>query len=381
MRGDNSWLVLPLQDRARWLAAVVLALLAVGFIAIGSASIEHAAVFYQNPFFHVQRYLLHLLIAVTAAVIVLQLPLVFWERTGWLWLLSAIVLLVLVLIPGIGREVNGSRRWLNLGIMTVQVSELAKLFVVVYLAGYLVRRQADVRDSWTGFLRLILLVGMIVLLLLLQPDFGAAVVIVATALGMLFLAGARLFQFLLVGALGVFGLAALVVLEPYRVKRLTAFTDPWADQFNTGYQLTQSLIAFGRGEWFGVGLGNSVQKLFYLPEAHTDFIFAIWAEEFGLLGSLFVIGLFVVLVGSILRLGRRAELAGRCFGAYLAYGAALLFSAQVFINIGVSSGLLPTKGLTLPFISYGGSSLLVSLVMIALVLRLALELPGGSHHD
>jgi cell division protein FtsW len=280
---------------------------------------------------------------------------------------------MLVLIPGVGREVNGSRRWLSLGVLTLQSSEIAKLCVIIYLAGYLVRRQQEVREQWSGFIKPMVVLFAVTLLLLLEPDFGATVVTVGTAFAMIFLAGVRLGHFLLVILGSMLALVLLVYIEPYRMQRLITFMDPWADQFNTGYQLTQSLIAFGRGEWFGVGLGNSVQKLFYLPEAHTDFVFAIFAEEFGLLGALTVIGLFSTLIARILQIGRRAEHKQQLFSAYVAFGVALMISAQVFINIGVNIGLLPTKGLTLPFLSYGGSSLIVCCMALGIVFRINRE--------
>jgi len=356
------------------LLACVIALLCVGFIAMASASMEYAAVKYNNPFFHIQRYGIHLLLGSLAAFMAYRIPMSFWQQTGWLWLLFAFAMLALVLIPGIGREVNGSRRWVALGPLTLQCSEIAKACVILYLAGYLVRRQQEVRERFRGFIKPMALLFFVTLLLLLEPDFGATVVTVATAFGMLFLAGARLGQFLLVILSAVMALVVLIWTSPYRMQRLTAFTDPWADQFNSGYQLTQALIAFGRGEWFGVGLGNSVQKLFYLPEAHTDFVFAILAEEFGLLGSLTVVALFVLLIVRILQLGLSAERHGKLFGAYVCYGVAFMVSGQAFINIGVNTGLLPTKGLTLPFLSYGGSSLIVCCGLLGIVMRVHAEL-------
>ena len=345
-------------------------LVVVGLVAISSASIEYADLNYQNPWFHTQRHLVYLLLALAGAVFVYRLPSRFWYDTGWVWLFLALALLILVLIPGIGKEVNGSQRWLPLGPFTLQPSEFAKLAIVVYLAGYMTRREHEVRHQWQGFLKPMAVLFAATLLLMVEPDFGATVIVAGTAFGMLFLAGVKLGHFLLVllGALGA--LLVLVVSEPYRVKRLTAYTDPWADPYDTGFQLTQSLIAFGRGEWFGVGLGNSVQKLFYLPEAHTDFVFSIWAEEMGFVGALLVIALYVALVGRIFWVGRCAVAAGNTFGAYVCYGVALIFSGQAFINMGVSSGLLPTKGLTLPFVSYGGTSLIVCCAMLALVLRI-----------
>jgi cell division protein FtsW len=352
------------------LVMLTLALLLVGFVASTSASIEYAEWHFQNPWFHSIRHFLYLLIGIIAAVASYSVKPQFWLSTGWWWLFGALVLLILVLIPGVGREVNGSQRWLPIGPLTLQPSEFAKLAVVVYLAGYMVRREHEVRNQWQGFLKPMAVLFATTLLLMIEPDFGATVIVSATAFGMLFLAGVRLGHFMVVvlGALAT--LLVLVISEPYRVKRLTAYTDPWADPYNTGFQLTQSLIAFGRGEWFGVGLGNSVQKLFYLPEAHTDFVFSIWAEEMGFVGAIAVIALFVALIGRILWVGRRAFINGNAFGAYISYGVALIFSGQAFVNMGVSSGLLPTKGLTLPFVSYGGSSLVVCCVMLGLVVRI-----------
>jgi cell division protein FtsW len=352
------------------LALLGLALLLVGLVAISSASIEYADWHYQNPWFHTQRHLTYLVIAISCAVAVYRVPPQFWLDTGWGWLFAALGLLILVLIPGVGREVNGSQRWLPLGPFTLQPSEFAKMAMVIYLAGYMVRREHEVRHQWQGFLKPMAVLFATTLLLMIEPDFGATVIVVATAFGMLFLAGVKLGNFMLVlaGALGA--MLVLVVSEPYRVKRLTAYTDPWADPYDTGFQLTQSLIAFGRGEWLGVGLGNSVQKLFYLPEAHTDFVFSIWAEETGFLGAMAVIALFAALIARVLWVGRQAILVENPFGAYVCYGVALIFSGQAFVNMGVSSGLLPTKGLTLPFVSYGGTSLIVCCAMLALVLRI-----------
>ena len=361
------------------LASSVIALIVIGLIAMSSASIEFAAERYGNPFYHTQRYLFHLAIGGVAALVVYRIPMSFWQRSGWFWLLVGFVLLLIVLVPGIGREANGSRRWLALGPLTLQCSELVKVCVIIYLAGYLVRRQDEVREQWKGFIKPMAVLFAVTLLLMFEPDFGATVVTLGTAFGMIFLAGVRLWQFSLVILAALAALVVLVISEPYRMKRFTAFTDPWADQFDTGYQLTQALIAFGRGEWFGVGLGNSIQKLFYLPEAHTDFVFAIFAEEFGVVGALTLIGLFSVLVVRILSIGRKAELQGQPFSAYVAYGIAFMISGQVFINIGVNTGLLPTKGLTLPFLSYGGTSLMVCCAVIGIVFRINYELVAAQN--
>ena len=346
------------------------ALLLVGLVAITSASIEYADWHYQSPWYHSLRHLIYIGVAVAVGIAIYAVRLEFWIHTGWVWLFVSMALLILVLIPGIGREVNGSQRWLPLGAFTMQPSEFAKLALVVYLAGYLVRKEHEVRHEWVGFLIPMAVLFCVTFLLMVEPDFGATVIAVGTAFGMLFLAGVKLRHFMLVLVGSLAAMAILVASAPYRVKRLTAYTDPWADPFDTGFQLTQSLIAFGRGEWFGVGLGNSIQKLFYLPEAHTDFVFSIWAEETGFIGALSVIVLYTILIGRILWVGRCAEQQGLLFGTYICYGVALIFTGQAFVNMGVSSGLLPTKGLTLPFISYGGTSLIVCCALLALVLRI-----------
>jgi cell division protein FtsW len=258
--------------------------------------------------------------------------------------------------------------------MNLQVSEPARLCFLLYLAGYLVRRSKSLREEFMGFLRPMLVLTLACVLLLKEPDFGAAIVLLATALTMLFVAGARVRDFALFFSAAVIAMATLAITSPYRMKRLTAFLDPWADPFDSGFQLTQSLIAIGRGQWFGVGLGDSVQKLFYLPEAHTDFVFAVFAEEFGLLGSVILIGLFLALLWRIFNLGLRAASAERFFEAYIAIGLGTWLGLQAFINVGVNMGLLPTKGLTLPLISYGRSSLIITMICIGLLLRIHHEL-------
>ncbi len=289
-------------------------------------------------------------------------------------MIVGLALLLVILIPGVGHTVNGSTRWLRLGSINLQVSEPVRLCMVIYLAGYLVRQNKALREQFTGFLWPMTVLSLACLLLLAEPDFGAAIVLLATALAMLFVAGARIRDFLIFFGVAVLAMAALAITSPYRLQRMTGFLDPWADPYDSGFQLTQSLIAIGRGEWFGVGLGDGVQKLFYLPEAHTDFVFAVFAEEFGLLGSLILIGLFLALLTRICMLGTRAANCGRFFEAYLAIGIGTWLGLQTFINIGVNMGLLPTKGLTLPLISYGRSSLIVALVSIGLLLRIHHEL-------
>ena len=352
------------------LLTIVTALLFGGFVILASASISIADNAVGNPFFYLQRQLLAAAIGLTAAGICLFVPMQVWQSLGLLMLFVGIALLVVVLIPGVGHEVNGSTRWVRVGFINLQVSEPARLCFLLYLGGYLVRRNKPLREQFMGFFWPMLLLVVACALLLKQPDFGAAVVLVATALVMMFVAGARIRDFMLFLVLAVVGMAALAVFSPYRMKRLTGFLDPWSDPFDSGFQLTQSLIAIGRGEWFGVGLGESVQKLFYLPEAHTDFVFAVFAEEFGLLGSLVLIGLFLALLWRVFKLAIRAASAERFYEAYIAIGIGTWLGLQAFINVGVNMGLLPTKGLTLPLISYGRSSLIITMICIGLLLRI-----------
>ena len=351
-------------------------LLCLGLVMVASASISVAERQTGEPFFYLYRQLIATGLGVMAAMFMLKVRLANWERAG-MWLLGlSLLLLVLVLIPGIGKMVNGSRRWIPLGILNIQVSELVKLWLLIYVAGYLVRKGEEVRTSLWGFMKPMFLVGIVGVLLLLEPDFGASVVIVSTVLVMMFLGGVRFIQFM--AFLGLFGAAtvSLILSSPYRMERLTSYLNPWADPFDTGFQLTQSLIAIGSGSFSGVGLGNSVQKLFYLPEAHTDFVFAVMAEEFGLIGVLLVIGLFAAFITRAFMIARRAEAHGNMFAAYTAYGIGVWLGMQGLINIGVNMGLLPTKGLTLPLMSYGGSSLIVVMAAIGLLLRIHYECSG-----
>lgn len=355
------------------LAITVATLLVLGLVMMASASITTADRAFGEPFYYLERQLLFVGLGLLAAVPVLRVPLEMWQKFSPLLLALAFTLLILVLLPGLGRQVNGATRWLPLGVFQLQVSEVAKLLTLVYLAGYLVRRNQELRESVWGFLKPMGLLAMICMLLLLEPDFGAAVVLLASALGMMYLAGVRIWQFaaLLLATGGV--MAALAYFSPYRWARVVSFLNPWEDPFNSGFQLVQSLIAFGRGEWFGVGLGGSVQKLFYLPEAHTDFLLAVLAEELGVVGTVLVIGLFTVLVWRAVLIGARAERVGRFFSAYVAYGIGLWIGIQAFVNVGVNMGVLPTKGLTLPLLSYGGSSMVVTCVSLALLLRIGHE--------
>ena len=356
------------------LLTIVMTLLLGGFVILASASITISDKISGDPFFYVERQLLAAVIGAAAGLFCLFVPMRIWQSVSPLLLLVALALLCVVLIPGVGYEVNGSTRWVRFGVMNLQVSEPARLCLLVYLAGYVVRQQKALRERFVGFLRPMLVISLGCALLLAEPDFGAAIVLTATALAMLFVAGARIRDFLLFFSATLVAIVVLAVTSPYRMKRLTGFLDPWADPFDSGFQLTQSLIAIGRGEWFGVGLGDGVQKLFYLPEAHTDFVFAVFAEEFGLLGSLLLIALFLALLWRIFSIAKRAADAERFFEAYLAMGLGTWLGLQAFINVGVNMGLLPTKGLTLPLISYGRSSLIVTMAAIGLLLRIHHEL-------
>ncbi len=350
-----------------------LALLAIGLVMVTSASISIADRNLSSPFYYLQRQAVFIALGLVAAWFVYQVRLVYWEKSGMALLGISLLLLVLVLVPGVGKEVNGSTRWISLGMFNLQVSEAVKLFLIIYVAGYLVRHGEAVRTSILGFIKPMLMVGLAAMLLLLEPDFGATVVIIGTVLGMMYLGGVRFMQF--VSFLGLFGAAALllVVTSPYRMERLTSFMNPWADPFDSGFQLTQSLIAIGTGGWFGTGLGGSVQKLFYLPESHTDFLFAVLSEELGFVGVCTIIVLYSMLFYRAIRIALMAEKCGNRFAAYLAYGIGIWMAMQAVINMGVNMGMLPTKGLTLPLMSYGGSSLIICCMAIGLLLRIHYE--------
>ncbi|MBL8517116.1 MAG: putative lipid II flippase FtsW [Betaproteobacteria bacterium] len=352
------------------------ALLAIGFVMVYSASIATAEMSRLTGFrshYYLIRQGMFIAIGVVAAVIAFQIPVAWLQRGAPFLFLACILTLLLVLIPGVGVTVNGSRRWLPLGITNFQPSELMKLAVVLYAADYTVRKAAFMQDFKRGFLPMFGVMFLAGGLLLMQPDFGAFVVITTIAMGILFLGGLnwRLFAGLIMLLLCAF--VALILLSPYRLQRVLGFMDPWADAYGKGYQLSHSLIAFGRGEWFGVGLGASVEKLFYLPEAHTDFLMAVIAEELGLLGVLAVVALFVWLVWRAFLVGRQSASLERYFAALVAQGIALWLSVQTFINMGVNMGLLPTKGLTLPFLSYGGTGIVINCVAVAVLLRIDYE--------
>ena len=351
------------------LLIATLYLLLLGVVMVGSASLHVAEKNTGDPLFYINRQLAFALLGIFCAYIATQISTTVWQRFGPELFMLGLLLLVMVLIPGVGKAVNGSYRWIPLGIFNLQVSELVKLFAIMYVSGYLVRHAAAVATEVKGFLLPMVLLGAAGFLLLLEPDFGSTAVMIVTTLSMMFLGGAKLKPFyLMVLAVSVV-LGLLVVFSPYRLLRVLSFMDPFKDQYGAGYQLTQALIAFGRGEWFGVGLGNSVQKIFYLPEAHTDFLISVIAEELGVFAVISVIAAYGVIIWRTFVIAVQAEHTGLRFQAFLSYGIGIWLGLQGFINLGVNMGILPTKGLTLPLMSYGGSSLIISCLAVGLVMR------------
>ncbi len=354
------------------LVMAVTVLLAFGIVAVASASM-HLGERNGEALHYVNRHLIALVLGVTAAWLVYRTPTSWWQKSSTLLYFLGLGLLLLVFVPGLGREANGALRWVAAGPLSLQTSEFMKVFIVLYMSGYLVRRQLEVAHSMWGFVKPILLLLLACSLLMLQPDFGTTAVLLMTAFGMLFLGGAPLWQFAVLLVLAISALVVLIWISPYRLERVTTFLNPWEHAQDSGYQLAQALIAFGRGEWTGVGLGNGIQKQFYLPEAHTDFVMAVIGEEFGLIGTLLVICMFALIVWRSYAIGARAEARGDRYAAYVAYGLGLWLGMQAFINIGVNVGLLPTKGLTLPFLSYGSNSLIVCCIAVGMLLRVRYE--------
>ena len=368
LRGRPSSKPMALYDK--YLVWVVTILLSLGILMVASTSIVISEQQYHTPFHYLYRQLFALFGGLGVGVWVLRTPVERWQRISVYLLLASVVLLVMVLLPGIGHTVNGSRRWIHLGFMSLQASECVKLALIIYLSDYLDRHLEEVRQQWMGLFKPLALLGIIFILLLKEPDFGAMVVILLTALGMLFLGGVKLSRFALLFSILLLAVTGVAIMAPYRLMRLTTFLHPWSNPFGGAYQLVQSLIAFGQGGWWGVGLGNSLQKLFYLPEAHTDFLFAVLVEELGLFAGLLVIVLFAIFIVRALMIARRAQGQENYFAAFVSYGLALWLGLQTIINIGVNVGLLPTKGLTLPLMSYGGSSLLLNCIAVAMLLRI-----------
>jgi len=375
--GKSRGLVLQWGHHRFYLDTVLLSasmgLLILGYIMVASASLHLGEKLADDSFYFPKHQLVHVAMGLIVGIFVACRRLEFWEKSSKPLLLIGLILLILVLIPGLGKSVNGSSRWLSIVGVRIQVSEVFKLIAVIYMASYINRHVQTVRTSVSGMIRPLALLSLASALLLMEPDFGSTAVIMAVALGMLFLAGAQLWQFgILLGVVGGLG-AALIFSSSYRLKRVLSFADPWADPLDSGFQLTQALIAFGRGEWVGVGLGSSVQKLFYLPEAHTDFLFSVIGEEMGLFGTIVVILLFSVIVWRAFVIGQLAARARNRFAAFLAYGLGVWFGIQAFINMGVNMGMLPTKGLTLPLMSYGGGSMIVMCSALALLFRVRSE--------
>jgi cell division protein FtsW len=367
VRARGAGEVAARQDLA--LLATVAVLLGLGLVMVYSASIATA----DGGF----RFLVKQAVNISAGLAVMSaamhVSLRWWQRIGPLLVVVGMLLLALVLVPGLSGQINGSSRWFLLGPAAVQPSEFVKVFMVIYVAGYLTRRREQLTYFTKGILMIGMVVGVVAVLLLREPDFGSMVVITATVLGMLFLGGVRFWHFLACIGAGVAGMVVLTLISPYRMERVTSFLNPWSDPFDSGFQLVQALIAFGRGEWLGVGLGASVQKLHYLPAANTDFLLAVIGEELGFLGVAVVVALFALLTWKAFAIARRADLTGNVFAARLAQGIGLLLGLQAMINMGVNLGVLPTKGLTLPFMSYGGSSMLASCLALGVLLAVDRE--------
>ncbi|MBV1869868.1 MAG: putative lipid II flippase FtsW [Gammaproteobacteria bacterium] len=355
----------------RILIISVAVLLCLGLLMVASASMLIAENNNLDPFHFVIRHGISICIAVCSAVVIYQIPMGFWERISGPLFFLALLVLVLVLVFGI--TVNGSTRWVSLGVMNFQPSEIAKIFVLIYIASFIVRKRTEVQGQISGILKPVVILFIPAVLLLAEPDFGSVIVLSVAAFVMLFMGGVRIKYFALLVVFGAVLFYVLLITQPYRVARLSAFLHPWENQYGSGYQLVQSLIAYGRGGWVGQGYGSSIQKLLYLPEAHTDFLISVFAEELGLMGMLFVISLFSALIFSALFISRTAEKRQAYFSAYLGYGLGTLVGIQAVFNLGVSMGLLPTKGLTLPLMSYGGSSLLSTCFLLAILLRINKE--------
>ncbi|MEZ9656526.1 cell division protein FtsW [Vibrio splendidus] len=353
----------------RQLVWIALGLMLTGLVMVTSASFPISARLTDQPFHFMFRHAIFLVLALIVSSVILQIQMKRWFQYSMYLLGLSFFLLVVVL--AVGKSVNGASRWIPLGLFNLQPAEVAKLSLFIFMAGYLVRKQDEVRKTFFGgFGKPIMVFGAFAVLLLGQPDLGTVVVMLVTLFGMLFIAGAKLSQFIALMVAGIAAVVGLIVIEPYRVRRVTSFWEPWNDPFGSGYQLTQSLMAFGRGDWMGQGLGNSVQKLEYLPEAHTDFVFAVLAEELGFVGVTLVLILIFSLVLKAILIGKKAFENDQLFSGYLAFGIGIWFAFQTLVNVGAASGIVPTKGLTLPLISYGGSSLIVMSVAVSMLLRI-----------
>lgn len=370
----SQWFRTPSSEAMfdRQLVWLSLSLMLIGLVMVSSASFPISTRLTEQPFHFMVRHAVFLFLALAVSCVILQVPIQRWLRYSTILLVVSCLLLVVVLLAG--KSVNGASRWIPLGLFNLQPAEVAKLSLFIFMSGYLVRKQDVVRQTFfDGFIKPIMVFGILAFLLLLQPDLGTVVVMLVTLFGMLFIAGAKLWQFVGLMVVGVMCVVGLIIIEPYRVQRVTSFLDPWEDPFGSGYQLTQSLMAFGRGNWFGQGLGNSIQKLEYLPEAHTDFVFAVLAEELGFIGVVFVLVLLMALVLKAIYIGKKAFEHDKQFGGYLAFGIGIWFAFQTLVNVGAAAGMVPTKGLTLPLISYGGSSLIIMSTAVSILLRVDFE--------
>lgn len=370
-----SWLKMESSSVAtfdRSYLILALSMYMIGLVMVASSSMPVAERLFDNPFHFVVRHMIYICLSLGIAALTMQIPMSRWHQYSGKLLLLAIALLVIVLL--IGRTVNGSTRWIVLGPITVQAAEPAKLFFFCYLSAYLVRRRDEVMENIKGFAKPLAVFGVLGGLLLMQPDLGTIIVMFVTTFGLLFLAGAKLWQFIAIAGVGISLLSMLAYFSPYRWARVTGFLDPWKDPFGSGYQLTQSLMAYGRGESFGQGLGNSVQKLEYLPEAHTDFVMAVLAEEFGFVGISVILLLSMALVFKALLLGRKAVNQEKYFEGFFAYAIGIWFCFQAAVNIGASAGIVPTKGLTMPLISYGGSSMIIMTMAVVILIRIDHEI-------
>ena len=360
---------LPAEMTARnILIFCVISLLCFGSVMVASASMPYAEYIHENPFYFLIRHGISIMVAAVVAFLTYRVSLNLWFKNAFpLWLVTIILLLAVLVV---GSEVNGAHRWIKVGGFTLQPTEIAKIVMAIFTADYVVRRAKEVRTHWKGLLRLSGVMALTVGFIVAEPDLGATVVIVLMMVGVFFLAGAPATQFLIMLGAIVAGVTALILLEPFRFQRLISFTNPWADPLGVGYQLSNALMAFGRGEWFGTGLGHSVQKLSYLPEAHTDFMLAVLGEEFGFVGVTIVMVLSFTMLACCMRIGHRALQHNYLRAGYLAYGISIIFLLQILVNAGMNMGLMPTKGLTLPFISYGGTSLMMCAAMISLILKI-----------
>lgn len=366
---ENDSLTLVLYDRT--LLWLTFGLAIIGFVMVTSASMPIGQRLADDPFLFAKRDAIYLALAFGLSLVTLRVPMAVWQKYSNVLLLLSVVMLLVVLV--VGSSVNGASRWISLGPLRIQPAEFSKLSLFCYLASYLVRKVDEVRSNFWGFCKPMGVMVVLAVLLLAQPDLGTVVVLFITTLAMLFLAGAKMWQFLAIIGSGAFAVVLLVLAEPYRMRRVTSFWNPWADPFGSGYQLTQSLMAFGRGEFWGQGLGNSVQKLEYLPEAHTDFIFSILGEELGYFGVVLALLMVFFVAFRAMSIGRRALEIDQRFSGFLACSIGVWFSFQALVNVGAAAGMLPTKGLTLPLISYGGSSLIIMSTAIVLLLRVDFE--------